>query len=242
MKLRIAALPVVLTTFILGACAGPPVDDDEDTAGSADAVIGGTETFANPAVGVTTLDGATGCSATLVATNVILTAAHCFEPNRSDVGPWQFEIRRSDTERYRYDTAEGFVNSRKGAGSDDVALLRLKQRVPAAVARPIPIARSWPSYGTTVSLVGFGCTNRTTGEGAGTKRSLSFRYTAAWSVGWVSSGTCPGDSGGGLLAAKASGPEVVGVLSGYQGAPGLDLFGDAVKHRAKLLAQISAWQ
>ena len=242
MTLRIAALPLVLATLALGACSGAPDEGADAPAASADAVIGGTETFANPAVGVTTLDGATGCSATLVATNVILTAGHCFAPGRTDVAPWQFEIRRSDTERYRYDTAEGFVNSRGGAGSDDVALLRLKQHVPAAVATPIPIARSWPSYGTTVSLVGFGCTNRTTGEGAGTKRSLSFLYSVAWSAGWVSSGTCPGDSGGGLLAAKADGPEVVGVLSGYRTATGLDLFGDAVKHRAKLLAQIAAWQ
>ena len=121
MKLRIAALALAASSLVLGACSGGADYGVDDPAQSADAVIGGTETFASPAVGVTTLDGATGCSATLVASNVILTAGHCFAAGRTDVAPWQFEIRRSATETYRYETAEGFVNSRAGAGSDDVA-------------------------------------------------------------------------------------------------------------------------
>lgn len=242
MQLHATVLALAVgASMVLGGCSASPGDDPtDDGAATSDAVVGGTETFANPAVGVTTLNGATGCSATLVAPNVILTAGHCFGADRTDVAPWQFEIRKSARESYRYDTAEGLVLSRGGAGPDDVALLRLRQSVPAAVATPIPIASGWPSYGTKISLMGFGCTNRTTGEGAGTKRVASFRYNVTWDLGWVSSGTCPGDSGGALLS--ANGPQVLGVLSGYRTASGLDLFGDAVKHRATLLAQIAAWR
>jgi len=170
----------------------------------------------------------------------VLTAGHCFAAGRTDVAPWQFEFRKSATESCRYDTAEGYVHSRGGAGADDVALLRLKQAVPSRVARPIPIAKSWPSYGTKIALMGYGCTNRETGEGAGTKRFASFRYNVTWDLGWVSQGTCPGDSGGALL--NVDGNEVLGVLSGYRTGNGRDLFGDAVTHRAVLMAKIASWQ
>lgn len=75
-------------------------------AARADAIIGGTTTYAYPAVGVTVHQGSTGCSATLIRSNVILLAGHCFEPGRSDIRPWQFEIRKSATESHRYATGE----------------------------------------------------------------------------------------------------------------------------------------
>jgi hypothetical protein len=214
-------------------------DAAEVEAEGADALVGGRDTFAYPAVGVTVLDGATGCSATLVASRVILLAGHCFGPGATRIDPWQFEIRHDATTRFRYGTGDGLVLGRS-PGADDVALLRLTSSVPPEVARPIPIASSWPHYGTRLDAVGFGCTDRQTGAGAGTKRLLSTTYRLRWDLGWTSSGNCPGDSGGALI--DSGRPAVVGVISGWRNPSGYDLFGDVPKHRATLAAQIDAWR
>lgn len=239
-SLVVAALGLAVTSLaasLAGCSAGADASAHESEGETnEDAIIGGTETFERDAVGVTTLDGSTGCSATLIRPRVILLAGHCFGADRTDIAPWQFEIRKSATESYRYDTGEGWVKGRS-AGSTDVALLHLRQAVPAEVATPIPIAKRWPSYGTTLQLLGFGCTQRG-GDGAGVKRKLEARYGAAWDLGWVTRATCPGDSGGALLSSR--GPELLGVLSGFR-STGYDLFGDAVAHRAELEAQIAVW-
>lgn len=241
-RYSLATLATLAMVLALGACAAPEGEKaDEESAETEDAIIGGVETFANPAVGVTTLDGATGCSATLVSHNVIMLAGHCFPAGGTTIAPWKFEIRKSaDRATWsQYDTAEGFVPLARNAGGDDVALLRLSQSVPAAVAKPIPLATGWPSWGTWLKAVGFGCTTRDgSGAGQGAKRTASFRYTPAWDLGAVSRVTCPGDSGGALLG---NGPVLLGNLSGFTGA-GFDLYGDAVRHRAILQAQIDAWR
>ena len=239
-SLVVASLGLVVMS-LAGSLAGCGAGDgasahEAEGETNEDAIIGGTETFERDAVGVTTLDGNTGCSATLIRSRVILLAGHCFAADRTDIAPWQFEIRRSATESYRYDTGEGWVKGRH-AGSTDVALLHLKQAVPAEVATPIPIAKRWPSYGTTLQLLGFGCTQRG-GDGAGVKRKLETTYGLSWDLGWVTKATCPGDSGGALL--RSRGPEMLGVLSGFRSTR-YDLFGDAVAQRAELEAQIARW-
>jgi hypothetical protein len=226
-----------LALFAVG-CAVSQEEGESDPSASEDAIIGGRETFAHPAVGVTRLNGDTGCSGTLVRSNVVLLAAHCFGADRTDIAPWQFEIRKSANDRYRYVTGEGWVKSRAGAGEADLALLRLREHVPASVAKPIPLATAWPWWTTKLELLGFGCTERG-GGGAGVKRIIEKRHGPGWSLGWVTQATCPGDSGGALL--DSNGPAVLGVLSGYRGN-GYDLFGDVVKYRAELEAVIARWQ
>ncbi|MBS2017109.1 MAG: trypsin-like serine protease [Deltaproteobacteria bacterium] len=228
------ALALVLVLAAAGLGCGEAEESAPDATSHEDPLVGGVETFENEAVGVTTLDGQTGCSATLVRPNVILVAGHCFAPDRTDVRPWQFEIRKPGGAAHRYDTGDGWVKGRS-AGADDVALLRLEQAVPASVASPIPIARRWPSYGTTLRLVGFGCIQRG-GDGAGIKRKVDVSYGVTWDLGWVTKASCPGDSGGALLSTR--GPELLGVISGFR-ASGYDLFGDAVAHREEIEAQIA---
>jgi hypothetical protein len=239
---RQATLALALAaTFSIGACAAPSDDGEDEADQTEDAIIGGVETFANPAVGVTTLNGSTGCSATLVSPNVVALAGHCFEAGQTSIAPWQFEIRRSSNRNdwYRYDTREGYVPLARNAGPEDIALLRLAQSVPASVATPIPIATRWPSYGTWLKVVGFGCTNRDgSGVGAGVKRTANLRYTPTWDLGFNSRVSCPGDSGGALLG---HGPVLLGNISGW-GRGGYDHFGDMVKYRAMLQRQIDAWR
>jgi hypothetical protein len=232
--LGVVALAMTMTMFAVG-CVGE--ESAEETASESSNLIGD-ETFTKPAVGVTTDGVDTGCSGTLVATNVVLLAGHCFDGGKTKLDPqWKFEIRKSATEKYRFDTIDGWVKGRN-AGGDDVALVRLAAHVPASIATPIPIATRWPSYGTRVELMGFGC-NTANGGARGIKRHTYATYSLRWDApgGWATRVLCGGDSGGALLA----GNTVIGVLSGYQG-DWTDLFGDPTAYRAEIMAQIRAWQ
>lgn len=220
-------VPAILACF-LGGCSTDDAVEDE-AAQADDAIIGGRETFHEPAVGVTTLDGGTGCSASLVRSNVILLAGHCFPPDRTDIAPWKFQIRKSATETYDFETGRGWVKGRF-AGADDVALLRLESHVPETIARPLPIATRWPAYGTRLEMIGFGCTKRG-GPGQGVKRMLEISYGAGWDIGWRSRASCPGDSGGALI--DSSTRSILGVISGFNSV-GFDKFGDAVGLRSEI--------
>lgn len=92
-------------------------------------------------------------------------------------------------------------------------------------------ARPYIRDGTNLQMIGFGCTERD-GPGAGTKRMLETRYGAKWDLGWRSRASCPGDSGGALIGSSTR--SILGVISGWGGPAGFDLFGDVVKHRAEV--------
>lgn len=226
-----AASVLVLASALLGGCAADVNAEPESDGESSSAIVGGAATYSYPAVGVTVNGGATGCSATLVASNVILLAGHCFEPGRTEIAPWQFEIRKSGSESYRYPTGQGWALGRE-AGEDDVALLRLEKAVPSSVAKPLTLARSYPEVGNTMRMIGFGCTSRSAGGGRGTKRSISFGW------GENKDASCSGDSGGALIAYPSS--QVVGVTSGYNNQTGDDLFGWVPKHYDTLVREIEA--
>jgi hypothetical protein len=226
----IALSALALAAVLASGCAAENVDSEPEGE-SSDAIIGGDSTYFYPAVGVTVNGSSTGCSATLVAPDVILLAAHCFDAVRTTITPWQFEIRKSATQTFRYPTGRGWVLDRGGAGEDDVALLRLETPVPSSVARPLALAREYPASGNKMRMIGFGCTARG-GGGAGTKRMISF----AW--GENKDASCPGDSGGALVAYPSS--QIVGVTSGYNTGNGDDLFGWVPKHYDKLTREIAA--
>jgi hypothetical protein len=228
-------LAVGLLAF--SGCAAEPSNDDGAASGE-DAIVGGRTTFHEPAVGVTTLDGATGCSATLVRPNVIILAAHCFGEGRTDIAPWEFQVRRSARETYTVPTGRGWVKPRAHEpGTDDLALLHLEEPIPAEWAQPMPLATRWPSYGTHFEMIGFGCTTRDgSGTGQGTKRMIDITYRVGWDVGLRSRSSCPGDSGGALLDADAR--SLLGVISGWN-AIGADIFADVVAHRAELEREIA---
>jgi hypothetical protein len=227
MLARIGLVALVLSSIACAVETEPEVADE-----SADAIIGGESTFSYPAVGVTVHGNATGCSATLVRPNVILLAAHCFGANRTDIAPWEFEVRKSASEKYRFPTGRGWVGDRGGAGEDDLALLRLERPVPSTVARPLTLSSEYPAQGNTMRMIGFGCTARG-GGGAGTKRVVSFGW------GENKDASCPGDSGGALIAYPSS--KLVGVISGYRTDRSQDdLFAWVPKHLAELNRRIAA--
>jgi hypothetical protein len=226
--MRLVAALVVLA---LVGCGSESDDSEQEEASSADAIVGGKRTFHEPAVGVSTLDGMTGCSGSLIRPNVIIFAGHCFSPGRTDVAPWKFQIRKSATETYDFETGAGWVKGRSAA-SDDIGMVRLQQSVAPEIAKPIPIAKYWPLWGTKLQMIGFGCIERDgDGIGAGTKRMLEKRYSPGWNMGWVTQASCPGDSGGALI--DSSTRSLLGVISGWTDS-GYDIFGDVVKYREEI--------
>jgi hypothetical protein len=228
-----ARLRVVLLLLAgsIAAC-GAPQDEvpttDED-------LINGEQTLFWPAVGVSTLNGGVGCSGTLVAPNVVLVAAHCFEPGRTEVAPWKFKFERNG-KSYLFETGAGWVlggaNAVRGAGEDDLALIRLKTSVPSSVARPLELANLYPASGAEMQIVGYGCTDRVNGGGQGVKRRFKFKW------GESTSELCPNDSGGALIEAKSG--RIVGVNSGfYRAGTGNDIFAWVPKHYDTLVKQIA---
>lgn len=151
------------------------------------------------------------CSGTLLTRNVVLTAAHCVV--RDGIVTWPYAFYVGD------DIRLGGVFARVVTGAvhpdydtflhtNDFALLRIVGEAPGRFEEP-RLAASIPAIDTELLAVGFGSgavgpreiTTRVI-----TRTQASFRYTP---------GTCPGDSGGPLLARGAPTEpwQIVGVVS-----------------------------
>ncbi len=228
MKLQttLLAIPMVLL-----ACAkvevpieGPSLTQFEEK------VVRGQITGERPEVGRISV----GCTATLIAPNVLISAAHCFSyESRDQPGNYgNFEVNQSDgtVRRYGIDLYRSFSSE---LGADDVALARLREPVSPTVARPAPLARRAPASGGPLTVFGYGCTQRNANTDW-QKRKASFVQGAS------TSHLCPGDSGGPVFD-DATGA-VLRINSGYiLDASGADIFGDVPKNVQQLEALLRTW-
>jgi V8-like Glu-specific endopeptidase len=232
-------LAPLLAALALGAGVLTSCSEDElDPAGRAgDGVVNGTDTYDRPEVGTIFVDGGM-CTATMIAPNAIISAAHCVDfRNRDTPGNWgRFVIKRSASEAQRTFTIDRYVvfSNSSGPNEDDIALLHLAGDVPADVATPTCMGTAHPAAGEGLSLFGYGCTRRNTSIGSGVKRRFDFVQ------GRATSNLCPGDSGGPVM--QRSNGAILRINSAYiVDATGRDLFGDVPRNRDRLMARLRAW-
>ncbi len=220
----------LLLTLLVPGCASLEPESAEGVA-TGEAQL----TFERPEIGVMYWNGAS-CTATLIRDNVVLTAAHCVGFGANDgrgAALGNFIVFRDD-EHYHQFAFDAFVSfghdfNAGDTPANDVALLRLTERVAEGLARPVALATRKPGVDEGVSLFGFGCGDPQVQQDAdrGKKQKVSFFHGQT-------SDLCPGDSGGPTL--------LDGEGSVFQvNSTGSEVFGDVVLHRASLEAQADAW-
>lgn len=178
--------------------------------------------------------GAGVCTGTLIAPDVVLTAAHCIGTPQSV----RFEITdpsdgRTTLRSFRARVALAHPEYVKEAGSsgllearNDLGLLVLEEPVPPELATPLPVRRS-PLTGELamehILAIGYGQTSNAE-DSAGTKHSGTFRISGISESNYVhlpasepgvqeTPEICPGDSGGPDLYREDGVDAIIGVHS-----------------------------
>ena len=229
-------ISLIAATFGLMACAGSA--DDVENLPRPEAPELAVEVVAKIRNGQVTTDRPEvgrigGCTATLVAPDVAICAAHCVGyRTRTSIGNYNTfrVIKDGETRRYTVNRYRSFGN---GLGRNDISLLGLSESVPADLATPAPLARSIPAEGTSLTVYGYGCT-QIGRSGDGRKRSATYQQ------GDRAQHLCPGDSGGPVFNDETG--AVLRINSGYQLDRGrTDIYGLVPGLHDDLLEQIQEW-
>lgn len=191
-------------------------------------IVGGKSGRVQGVVGILTPDGAL-CTGSLVASNVVLTAAHCVVSNRGDndvVGGSVFVGSSSRSAVESATIVDAAVSpqmhfSGMGAGNHDIAVVRLETELTeTAVVRFNP--KSLPrGLKAKVLVAGYGATSEENAD-AGSERYVKVPIQSISSTAIVAfgegTGPCYGDSGGPAFAKNSQGVTlVIGVVSGNGG-------------------------
>ena len=227
----------LLLIFACSSEVGGAFDEPVDVAGETAFVIDGLRTDARPEV-LQVRYGFGFCSGTLVAPNVVLTAAHCISYRTLEevldedtglpgayghvviVGPW-------DNASVDWIAARSYSSV---TGRDDLALLKLAHPVEAYRARPRALSPDEPVDGTPLSLWGYGCTDRETRATDYSKRFFQFL------AGDPTSNGCYGDSGGPVFDESTG--MLLGVNSAFYLSSGLDIRAQIPHHYDRLVEDI----
>lgn len=242
------SLHLVLISALGFGCQSPsssektPVHPPVDIATKQQAIQGGeVDEDRTNVVGIVIQQGwlGGGCSGSLIAPNLVLTAQHCVAPTGSEgvacglsrFGPTYdenslFVTTETEFPRFGYFTVQEIIVPIEQGNfcGNDIALLLLAQNVPSRDAIPLTPRLNEPVInGERFTAAGFGHTGQ--GDGAGVRRSIENRRVicSGFQNGcqdnnqgiyvneWVGDdGTCQGDSGGPALDASE---QVIGVLS-----------------------------
>jgi hypothetical protein len=203
-----------------------------DAATTQQPLVGGTISSLRPEIGQ--INGGS-CTATLIGPQLVVTAAHCAR----DAPTGSFAVAGHGF-TYSYDHTRTWQGSEvSGLYNADVAILHLTTAVPSSVATPATLSVNVPVNGTRATTFGYGCTDRNTMAGAGTKRFFQF------TVGPSPDTLCYGDSGGPVVLGNAGDGGLIYAINSAFGVDlpsGLgDVFGDVATHKIQIEDVLHGW-
>ena len=211
------------------SCQTEPLSKSNVTTQNQQAIIGGQRSGSGdfPTVGALVVDqGRRGlCTATLVAPEWVLTAAHCIDPETLRFGSQQavtdntvvifdaLDVRRPLNARIIAAAETMTFEDFDTPGDVDIGLIRLSEPVTDREPTPINISELNAPVGVDMTLVGYGLTDPDDQNSAGVQFNLETESTSCSGFGisnnnflCLGRGVCSGDSGGPCLLYTSPSP------------------------------------
>jgi hypothetical protein len=209
---------------ILGILSLTLVMACQSTSVSQSKIIGGSEYQGMPEVGMITRDSRMHCTATLIRSNRIITAAHCLDPRLYSRSKLEFVVDGQSPIPLKEVVVHPQYDSKNH--NFDIGYAELATDSTASVTR-IYSGDYAALLASSLLLVGYG-DNQGNGKGSGIKRSVSMRVTAIseTKIRFEEEGksACSGDSGGPAFVVEKDGrASLAGVTS--CGANNCDSYG-----------------
>ena len=222
----------LFSTILLVGCSDEPMNVPPAPSSDSELfmkLVNGRLTSDRPEVGLLKLPQGI-CTATLVAPDVIITAAHCVgyetHHNGGNLGQFNVEVGNS----FQSFPISKIISLGQELGANDIAVAKLSVNVPRDMAQPAPVAVQTPNIGNSLTVYGYGCTRRD-GVTDGQKREAHFTSGEASAV------LCPGDSGGPVFDNMSG--SITRINSGYYlGGRGEDVYGDVVLNSGRVIQLI----